>query len=191
MVPISEVADNPLRIDERTKKVSDGAGGLAETTAKFPLWFEPVAANGTPMNQALSLAYTTLSDWLAIHTDSYPPIVIHITDGESTDGDPQAAADRLKTLSTMDGNVLLLNIHVSADNSPKVEFPASDSQLPNEYARLLFNMSSELPEQMLAVAKELGLTLQPGAHGFVFNAGIVELVQFLDIGTRITQSQLR
>src|SRR5215210_233912 len=38
LVPISEVANTPARIEERTKKVDDGAGGLVEQTIKFPVW---------------------------------------------------------------------------------------------------------------------------------------------------------
>lgn len=56
IVPLSEVADNPARVDERTKKVPDGAGGLVETSVNFPLWMDPVAHGGTPMNRALQYA---------------------------------------------------------------------------------------------------------------------------------------
>ncbi|HCF99292.1 MAG TPA: hypothetical protein DEV93_01965, partial [Chloroflexi bacterium] len=54
LVPISEIADNPARIDERTKKVDDGAGGLVDQSVKFPVWFDPTAKGGTPMVQALT-----------------------------------------------------------------------------------------------------------------------------------------
>src|SRR5262245_42092429 len=37
LVPISDIANNPARIEERTKKVDDGAGGLAEQAIKFPI----------------------------------------------------------------------------------------------------------------------------------------------------------
>src|SRR5207237_5726958 len=40
LIPISELANNPLRIEDRVKKSDDGAGGLIEQTVKFPLWFE-------------------------------------------------------------------------------------------------------------------------------------------------------
>jgi hypothetical protein len=53
IVPLSEVADNSARIDERGKKVPDGAGGMVETVVNFPLWMDPVAHGGTPMNRAL------------------------------------------------------------------------------------------------------------------------------------------
>src|SRR6266849_7384350 len=33
---ISEIADHPLRLEDRAKKVPDGAGGLVEQTVRFP-----------------------------------------------------------------------------------------------------------------------------------------------------------
>ena len=36
LAPISEIADNPARVEERTKKVDDGAGGILDQTVKFP-----------------------------------------------------------------------------------------------------------------------------------------------------------
>ena len=40
LLPISQVADTPVRVDSIQKKVSDGAGGLVETTSKMPIWFD-------------------------------------------------------------------------------------------------------------------------------------------------------
>src|SRR5215467_15914526 len=34
LAPISEIADQPARVEERTKKVDDGAGGLVDQTIK-------------------------------------------------------------------------------------------------------------------------------------------------------------
>ncbi len=52
LIPISEIADNPARLDERAKKVPDGAGGLVEQLIRIPVWFDPVANGGTPMCHA-------------------------------------------------------------------------------------------------------------------------------------------
>jgi len=38
LVPIAELADNPARIENRAKRVPDGAGGLVEQQVKFPIW---------------------------------------------------------------------------------------------------------------------------------------------------------
>jgi hypothetical protein len=56
LVPISEVGATPARVDARTKKVSDGAGGLVEQAVKFPVWFDATAEGGTPMCAALQEA---------------------------------------------------------------------------------------------------------------------------------------
>jgi len=186
VVPISEVATTPVRVEDRAKKVDDGAGGLVDQNVRFPVWFEPTANGGTPMCQALVSAQSILSDWLNSHFSSYPPVVIHFTDGEATDGDPSVPAESIKTLMSADGNVLLFNCHISSKNLPAIKFPNNDEGLPDEYARLLFAMSSTLPTSMRQVAMEKGHHMTDGTRGFTFNADIEAVVQFLDIGTSIS-----
>jgi hypothetical protein len=184
LAPISDIADNPARVDERTKKVDDGAGGLVDQTVKFPVWFDPTAKGGTPMVQALTRARDVLSSWLGAHADAFPPIVINVTDGESTDGDPAAAAEALKGLATSDGELLLFNAHLSSQEAAPVEFPDTEEGLPDQYAKLLFRISSDLPGYMRAAAGAEGYQISDGAKGFVFNADLVSVIRFLDIGTR-------
>ena len=184
LVPISEIADNPARVDERTKKVDDGAGGLVDETVKFPVWFDAVGKGGTPMCEALRRAHSIASDWIIQHRASFPPIIINITDGESTDGDPSEPAEELRKLATDDGPLLLFNLHLSSSNATPVQFPGSEEGLPDKYARLLFGMSSMLPEYMRSMAREEGVDVTEDARGFVFNADIVSVIRFLDIGTR-------
>src|SRR5262245_49190685 len=64
LVPISLVANNPLRVEERKRKVDDGAGGLVEQKFRFPVWFEPLAAGRTPMCQALTEAGASITEFL-------------------------------------------------------------------------------------------------------------------------------
>lgn len=184
VVSISEVANNPARVDDRFMKVPDGAGGLAEVKTKFPVWLDPVADGGTPMSRALTLAQSIVSTWLKEHPNCYPPVVLNLTDGESTDGDPAGPARAIRELASTDGNVLLFNLHTSSDASPVVKFPDTDAALPNQYAKALFSMSSVLPINMRAYALQLGFTGSDDMRGFVFNAGTSEIVQFIDIGTR-------
>jgi hypothetical protein len=185
LAPISAVAERPARIEERAKKVDDGAGGLLTQTVKFPVWFDPVAAGGTPMCQALGLAARTLAEWLAAHPACFPPIVINITDGESTDGDPSVAAAGVRELRSDAGHVLLFNVHISSQRAAPIEFPSAAEGLPDQYAGLLFSMSSPLPEAMRLAAQAEGYRAAEGARGFVFNADIVAVIRFLDIGTRL------
>ncbi|ECH3817398.1 VWA domain-containing protein [Salmonella enterica subsp. enterica] len=185
--PISVLEQNPVRVEDRTRKMDDGAGGIVETTIKFPVWFGPVAGGGTPMREALTRAAEELVIWCDSHPESYPPTVLHVTDGESTDGDPEEIARHLRQIRTHDGEVLLFNIHVSSLGNDPVRFPSSDNVLPDDYARLLFRMSSYLPAHLIHFAQEKGHTVGAESRGFMFNAEAAELVDFFDIGTRASQ----
>ncbi|HEU5328906.1 MAG TPA: vWA domain-containing protein, partial [Thermomicrobiales bacterium] len=184
LAPISAIANLPARIEERSKKTDDGAGGLVEQTVKFPVWFDPVAKGGTPMSQALTLARQVLTGWLAQHPSGFPPIVINITDGEATDGDPSSAATALRDLQTDDGQALLFNLHLSSHQAAPVQFPSDAAALPDKWAKLLFNLSSPLPPFMREIAGQEGFPVSEGTRGFAFNADMVTVIQFLDIGTR-------
>lgn len=185
--PISHIESSPIRVEERRRKVDDGAGGIVEQTVKFPVWFEPQADGGTPMCAAITKAAEELAVWCDLHPNSYPPTVLHITDGESTDGSPESLADGLRQFQTTDGNILLLNLHVSALAATAISFPASDSGLPDQYAKLLYRMSSQLPPHLVKVAQEKGRTVSSESRGYVFNADAAEIVDFFDIGTRPAQ----
>lgn len=184
LVPISEVANFPTRIEERMKKTDDGAGSIIEIPTKFPIWFEPIANGGTPMCAALTIAENIIKGWITIHPGSFPPIVINITDGEATDGDASIPAQNITQLATSDGNVLLFNIHLSSRSGNPIEYPDSDVDLPDEFSKLLFRMSSILPDHMQSIAKQEGMIISPSSRGFVFNADMVSVIKFLDIGTR-------
>jgi hypothetical protein len=186
LVPVSEVANNPIRVEQRTRKVDDGAGGLVEQKFKFPVWFEPVAAGKTPMCQALQLATKTVGEFLQRFPSCYPPLVMNITDGAATDGDPQLAAGGIGQLKSTDGNVLLLNAHVSSRTMRPIEYPDREDVLPDSYAKLLFRMSSPLPAKLQAAAKSEGIVVTDKSRGFVFNADLVAVIRFIDIGTKTT-----
>nr|WSY52194.1 VWA domain-containing protein [Streptomyces sp. NBC_00886] len=186
LVPLSQIADNPARVDQRIKKVPDGAGGLVDAAVSFPIWLEPVANGGTPMNRALQYAENLVADWVEEHPGGFPPIVLNLTDGESTDGDPADSGRTICTHTTADGAALLFNLHVSGIGGQPVAFPPTDSTLPDAYSRLLFAMSSLLPAHMRSYAASLGHRVSDETRGFVYNADISAVVQFLNIGTRST-----
>jgi hypothetical protein len=184
LVPISEVANTPARIETRSKKGDDGAGGVSDQTVKFPIWFDPVAHGGTPMCQALTQAQSVMQGWASEHPHGFPPVVINISDGEPTDGDPNAPAESVMQVSTSDGNVLLFNVHISSHSASPILFPDNDETLPDDHARLLFNISSRLPEFLRTLVQQEGISVSENTRGFAFQADLVTLIKFLDIGTR-------
>ncbi|MFP2926107.1 VWA domain-containing protein [Pyxidicoccus sp. 3LG] len=184
LVPVSEIGHSPARLEERTREREDGMGGLVREKVRFPIWFEPVANGATPMCQALTRATSLVGTWVREHPDGFPPIVVNISDGQPTDGDPTAIASELRGIRSSDGAVLLLNVHLSAHPAMPIQYPDSEAQLPDAHARLLFQLSSTLTPGMRSAAKEEGLQLGEAARGFVFNADIISLIKFLNIGTR-------
>lgn len=184
LLPISAVANAPLRVEDRTVKVPDGAGGLVDAPTKFPIWLDPVCHGGTPMCQAFRLAREALAPWVEDHQQSFPPTVINITDGESTDGDPSADAAALRSLATSDGETLLFNCHLSSSRAQPVVFHDSEDDLADKYAKPLFSMSSVLPEPIRQAAEQERFAVTADSRGFAFNADLQDLIQFLDIGTR-------
>lgn len=187
LVSLPELSQAPARFEQRLRREEDGAGGLVQVQVTIPIWIDPVARGGTPMCAALRAAHAVLEPWVAQHVNSYPPIVVNITDGESTDGDPVQLASDLRSLATYDGNVLLFNLHLSSAQGPEILFPEEHPYFPDQYARLLYEMSSTLPEGMQGYARQEGFRIGATSRGFVFNAHMTEVVKFLDIGTKFQE----
>lgn len=187
VVSVVELYRDPLDIEVRHR--DDGSGGLLEV--KFPVWYRnppPELMLGTPMCGALDYCYRVASTWCDGHPDSFPPIVVHLTDGEASDGDPEDAGLGLQSLFTNDGNLLLFNCHLSDSGATPVLFPSQVGQLPDEFSRLLFRMSSLLPERMLQLAGAKNLAAPAGARGMAFNADMVSMLKLISVGTVISSA---
>ncbi len=168
------------------EKEDDGAGGLIDRSVKikFPIWFDPQANGDTAMCRALEYAHRLIKGWVDTYPECSPPIVINITDGEPKDGNPTKIAEKLRSLNTTDGNVLLFNFHISSKSKGEILFPDAPEVLPDKYARLLFNMSSPLTDMMLDRAKDHNIQVASGSRGFSFNVGTNEvLANLIKIGT--------
>ncbi len=183
---INDVYQNPLRIEERVRQEPDENGEFIDIKFKFPVWVEPYARGHTPMRQVFEEAYRILEGWVEEHPESYPPTVINLTDGQSNDGKVSAAAENLCSLSTSDGNVLLITLHTSSNPYDlPVYYPISVEEMPDFASRAMFNMSSLLPENLRRSAEEiLGVEVQEGSRSIVYNSDISGIVQGLEIGTR-------
>jgi hypothetical protein len=165
LVPMPEVAVNPVAVDEKT-----GSEGQKTRT---PVWVKPVFAGNTPMHKAFASAKTMLEGWIQTHPESFPPVVINVTDGEP-DSDPSGLANELRKLATKDGETLLINCHISSKAGQTLVYPTSEGKVPDKYAEQLRSMSSMLPDEILERARANGVDDAPasGSRAFAFNAGI-------------------
>ena len=181
---ISHVADNHVTKQKVIKKEPDGAGGIIEMETEMPVWITPKASNGTPMHEAFDAAYSVAEEWVQKNPDSFPPIVINVTDGDPNKPDEtKEAAKKLMQLSTTDGNLLLMNAHISNSEAGELSFPNSDSGLYDQYAKYLFDISSELPETLSQAAMKVGFSPLDGSRCFVFNAKAETLIMLLNFGS--------
>jgi hypothetical protein len=171
LVPIREVADRFARL----------SGALDNA----PIWVEPVAGGATPMCEALALCHSLLYGFIARNPYCFPPVVVHITDGEATDGNPAKALAAMTELGSHNGPVMLFNVHLSSSREVRpTSFPDTAEGLADPFARLLFERASRLSLFMQAVAWNHGLTLSREARAFVLNADPSMMVLALEIGTR-------
>jgi len=184
LVALPDLRDNPIAVRE-TPSVDLGA-----PPSRVPVWVEAVHGHRTPMCQAVAVAGAHVYEWASAHPDSFPPIIINITDGMVTDSPYEGAdlnewAQRLVNIQTSDGPALLFNIFLSPSGTAnQVMFPATDQGLPAPGPDL-FRLSSLLPPPMIANAHSAGLPVEPGGRGFGFNADAANLVRFLEVGTKI------
>jgi hypothetical protein len=181
LVSISQVAEHVLKLEERPVSMADGT----TETISAPIWLLPKAHGSTTMCTALHHAHGILSFWTNRNPSSHPPVIVHITDGEATDGDPAPYLDALANLGTGNGRATLFNVHLSSRRSAQpLSFPDQPTALPDSYAHLLFDKASYLTPYMRTIAWENGLPLSEQSRAFVLNADPSLLVLALEIGTR-------
>lgn len=183
----SEIEKKALRVQTIPRKVPDHAGGLVDAPLQLPVFIEPKANGSTPMDKVFDEARQLIeSTWLTRYPDSFPPIVINITDGAPDDvALATQAAQRLTALRSNDGNLLLFNAHISDGNAAELCLP---SMLPawgeqDVCARFLYQISSEIPPQMFARATQAGLNPSAGAKGCLYRAGAEMLTKLIVFGS--------
>ena len=191
LVLVSALAarEMPVRTEVIEHRLPDGSIALREIPA--PSWIEPQAAGQTPMCEALRRVRDIAAEWTAraANAESFPPVVFNITDGEATDCDDEelrAVCNQIKALETVDGNVLLINIHIAAGDAGRhVFFPeAHEANYTNRYAALLYDCSSEMPAVFNEAIREAkGPAAAPPFRGMSYNASAAQLVTMLNIGS--------
>jgi hypothetical protein len=192
---LSDLAQNFLRVDKREKRTVDASGNTIVVTTEHLVWVEPSASGGTPLGEAFRQACTLAKEWIDAHPNGHPPLVVNVSDGGATDcgnsRDFTPYARELTSLASSDGNVLLLNIHVTGERRAPIEYPAVlpnlsdvvDDHTLETLARYLFDSASPLPEIIINRMAAKGKEVEQGARGFVFNGNGLSLAQMFVFAT--------
>ena len=166
-----------------------------ETGERVPTWLTPEASNTTPMTQAFELAYQVVQESCSKYRNSFPPVVINITDGAPNDYEStRNAAKKIMALQTTDGNALVFNVHI-ADSGKEISLPNSRAQFEKEdyaeYAEFLFGISSVLPEPLLDRAQSHGFSPRSDSRCLGYNAKADLLIKLLKLGSQPTRKGRR
>ena len=118
LVPVSRLAALPVDFAETVveRRMPDGEATFRKIS--MPAWIAPKAVGQTPMYEALLQIRDLTQAWCTnpAHSESFPPIVFNITDGEASDCDEReqlAICEKIRTIGTTDGKVLLINAALS------------------------------------------------------------------------------
>ena len=167
---ISKIAENPIRVEQVKKKISDGAGGLVEIDEGFPIWLDAVADWCPQMDIAFQRTAEVSEEWCKLHPNSFPPLVINITDGQIHNKEQtKKEAERLRAISNNDGNVLLFNAYIGDGSKPSISFPYNKNELDTYSEKFLFDISSILPGVILNRACITDETINTRARGLICN----------------------
>lgn len=173
-----------------TRELPDGKFVRFEYSQRC--WIESQANGSTPMKKAIDTACDVLKVWCrqTKNQKSFPPTVINVTDGEASDADNDELRDcaqDLKSLSTDDGQVLFVNIHLAGsqeDGEFMVSFPSETEELPViKYAELLHDMSSTIPSSFNPMLMECKDMAHPPFRAVCYNCPPDKLFGMFAIGS--------
>ena len=191
---LEDLYNNPIRIENHTRKISDGDGGLVEQVVKSPIWVEPITENRwTNMRDGFKMAKQLVEDWIADKPECPAPVIINISDGEpyydhlddeTCIRETTEIAKQIMNISNNDGNVLIFNAEIG-DGGHKIITPCSEDEVAvaGRPAQFLYEISSVIPAGYKDAAAKNELSIKEGSKGCVFNADAVELIKLIDFGS--------
>lgn len=181
---VSEIAKPRIGVEKVKKLIPDGAGGTIEIESEMPIWIEPEADNGTPMHTAFEQAAEIVENWISDRPDSFPPIVVNVTDAEASEENLTADNARsIMNLQTTDGAALVFNLHIANNKNTSI-LPNDKTHLAGDrFAEFLFDISSPLPQPLFALAQERRFSPEPGARCFGYNADETLMIRLLEFGS--------
>ena len=193
----SELKEHPYK-KITTKKETRTRKGVKVVEVEEVQWIEAEATQGwTRVHLAFEKAKGLLDEWMEKHHDKdcYPPTIINITDGEFNGATKEYVlqqSNELKSMFTNDGNVILFNIHISANKAVCVTCPASKDEVSfSSLATTMYEMSSLLPMRYSDRIADLRGDGTPNNRytAMSINADMSTLIQLMDIGTPTNISQ--
>jgi len=159
---------------------------------EIPRWFELNPHGRTPMLKAFEAAKVVVQQHLNDHPDSFPPVILNVSDGEPTDcGDPVewdllvSKCDEIRALSS-EKEPIICNVHLDplGRDLPSL-YPASPPSLDGLESGL-WQISSKIPEELNSIIP--GDVESGERRFFVFNSDLIRFHEFLHFSSLLSGS---
>ncbi len=191
---VTELVNSVVKKRSTVKRRIDSKGDYFSFSSDTNWWTEAYSGGNTPTYTALKTVYCDITEWIKKHdrTECFPPIMIHISDGEPSDSSEEMLlniADKIRSIETNNGNLIFLNVHLASYDGESIIFPESEKEIEQAHknAKLLYHMSSDMPVQFhddIAAMKNTKITNKDAKiKGVVYNASVVDLIKVLSVGT--------
>ncbi len=191
---LEDLYNNPIRIEKKTQKISDGNGGLVDVSVNQPIWVEPINEDRwTNMRDGFKMAKQLVEDWISDKPECPAPVIINISDGMPYYDNKEASvciqetedvAKQIMNISNSDGNVLIFNAEIG-DGGHTIFTPSTEAEVEagGQPAQFLYEISSVIPEGYKNAAQKNELSIKEGSRCCIFNADAVELIKLIDFGS--------
>jgi hypothetical protein len=181
------LAESPLTVETRTRRVPANSGGLQDETVQFPVWYVPRLGGsifpvlGYGYCRHLVVSGVSLRTASECPAWSRPPLVISFV-GDLLPQQVAIAVERVQSLVTPGGAPLVFHVHLGGPGACRpVLYPSNKTHLPPGPPCDLFDWSSELPEYMIAALRAMKLPVSIGARGMIYNATVADLIRMLSL----------
>ncbi len=185
-VSTSELADAPLAVETRVRRVAARFAGGREETVQFPIWYVPRL--GTSVFPVLGYGYCRHLVVAPVPKPdapqiawSRPPLVISFV-GDLLSQQVEIAVERVQSLVTPGGSPLVFHVHLGGPGACRpVLYPSSDVHLPAGPPCDLFRWSSLLPDYSVAALRAANILVSSGGRGMIYNASVTDLIRMLSL----------
>lgn len=214
LVVFDEDVEEAIKTAEIRTLTTIAEWGVEDNFIKFK------AGGTTPMKEAFEKARDLIQFWhknadeivkqenpeLTTSADTYhPPIILSISDGRYDDTEAGATLDKSKSPAKVIEEIqnteypkfydkpVIMNIHISdKKEAEQVIFPDAIEDKKDGYLQEMFNLSSYLTDNMVAVGINQGFypNISKNSKAFIYNAPLSELQKILLLGTSRTRTSI-
>jgi len=199
-----DVVMDPIPLPEGSNYLcSDGESGWVQnwsevhqypgTKDEVPRWFELVPEGKTPMLKAFQTARTAVEQHISEYPDSFPPVVLNISDGDPSDcGNPIdwdlviSECDSIRSLGYDGCSPLICNVHLDPQGRGHPSLYADEPPRTEGIEDGLWLASSKFSDVRGGALTGLPSSASDGEgerRFFVFNSDLVHFHEFLDFST--------